>query len=328
MDEKGFQAYLFERKLITEDKLEACLAMARRFEAHLEQEPETPAAMRAWEFTRTLVEQKADNWDNLLTLLRYAYFTRQDDIYVAIMELLDGYEAQGNLYKRVGERYGDDVRDRVFDGIGLAPLGLPTPEKPAFMHPVIERLQAEVGQADCIELLSSSLRDLPDEYYLDEREKYQQAADIDAFLVQKKAEFITQLETLMREGRLFFSQPITPEVIELVRQDPEIGGGARQGSVIYESKIPYMTQAYLDETDETRKRYYYCHCPWSRDAILSGEQVNANFCNCSAGFHKRNWEVIFGQTLQVEVLETVLLGDARCRFAIHLPEDALDANIA
>jgi len=33
-------------------------------------------------------------------------------------------------------------------------------------------------------------------------------------------------------------------------------------------------------------------------------------------------EVIFGQTLQIEVLESTLKGDFCCRFAIHLPEQA------
>jgi hypothetical protein len=49
--------------------------------------------------------------------------------------------------------------------------------------------------------------------------------------------------------------------------------------------------------------------------------LNATFCNCSGGFSKKPWEIIFRQTLQVEVLESALLGDLRCRFAIHLPEN-------
>jgi hypothetical protein len=47
--------------------------------------------------------------------------------------------------------------------------------------------------------------------------------------------------------------------------------------------------------------------------------VSAQFCRCSAGFHKKPWEVIFDQKLEAEVLESVLQGDMRCRFAIHLP---------
>ena len=59
------------------------------------------------------------------------------------------------------------------------------------------------------------------------------------------------------------------------------------------------------------------HVKPSRMVIFS---LNAVFCNCSGGFSKKPWEVIFGQTLQVDLLESALKGDYRCRFAVHLPE--------
>jgi multidrug efflux pump subunit AcrA (membrane-fusion protein) len=106
--------------------------------------------------------------------------------------------------------------------------------------------------------------------------------------------------------------------------DPDAMGGGepgREGNTVYVSKIPYMARQFLAESDPTLKRYYACHCPWARAAIKSGEtRLNAVFCNCSGGFHKKPWEVIFGQPLEVEVLASVLAGDTRCRFAIHLPE--------
>jgi hypothetical protein len=81
-----------------------------------------------------------------------------------------------------------------------------------------------------------------------------------------------------------------------------------------------MTSAYLAETDPILKHYYYCHCPWAREAIKNGDvTLAATFCNCSAGFHKKPWEVALGQPVRAEVLESVLMGDDRCRLAIHLP---------
>lgn len=321
MDQEGFRQYLQTRNVNDPAQLEAALVVATRFEDYLARTGEENLAAPTLDFVRMLINEQANSWENLVTLLRYAYFTRQDQVYTAILELLDGAEAQENLYKRVGDRYGEALREQVFEGIGLAALGLPNTQKPATLQPVLLRLQAEFGDEDCIELLADSLRNLPDTYYLEERKLYQESKNIEAFLVQKKANFVAQLEKMMAEGRLFFSQPVTAEVIEYVRQDPEIGGGVCQGAVIYESKIPYMTDAYLAEQDPLRKRYLYCHCPWAREAILSGESVSEHFCNCSAGFHKRNWEVIFGQSLKAKVLESVLRGDARCRFAIYLPPE-------
>ena len=44
------------------------------------------------------------------------------------------------------------------------------------------------------------------------------------------------------------------------------------------------------------------------------------FCNCSAAYHKKPYDVIFGKPLKAQVLETVLQGDMWCKFAIYLPE--------
>jgi hypothetical protein len=98
----------------------------------------------------------------------------------------------------------------------------------------------------------------------------------------------------------------------------------REGNVLYEAKIPYMTLEYLTATDEHLKRYYYCHCPWVRESLKTGDgSASPTFCLCSAGFHKKSWEVIFDQPLQAEIVETVLKGDPWCKIAIHLPQEAL-----
>ncbi|MBN1669118.1 MAG: hypothetical protein JW862_18635, partial [Anaerolineales bacterium] len=236
MDQEGFRQYLQTRNMSDPAQLEAALVVAMRFEAYLNLLPAENPAQRALDFVVGLISEQANSWENLVTLVRYAYFTRRDDVFIATMELLDGAEAQENLYRKVAERHGEALRDQVFEGIGLAPLGLPNTRKTATLQPVLLRLQNEIGVEGCIELLADSLRDLPDEYYLDERKLFQESADIDAFLVQKKANFTAQLEKAMQTGRMFFIQPVTPAVIEYVRQDPEIGGGVRQGNVIYESK--------------------------------------------------------------------------------------------
>jgi len=54
--------------------------------------------------------------------------------------------------------------------------------------------------------------------------------------------------------------------------------------------------------------------------------VTPTWCQCSAGFHKRPYEVIFDQPVQAEVLQNVLQGDPVCRFAVYLPEEALEKS--
>jgi hypothetical protein len=324
MDRDGFRAMLRTRN-VSDEGIEASIALVERFEEF--RSGATLPAEAAWAFSRLLIEEGANTEANYLALARYGRFTRDDELFVAILELLDGAEAQGNLYRRVGEVWGEEVRDRAFAGMGLSPLGLPSTDKPRFLHPVLARLEQEVGQEACRQLLSASLRDLPDRYFLGERRRVRRSTDIDDYLRKKHRAFVRELRKCQREGQLFFAQEITDDVAAFVESDPEIESGRREGNVVYVTKIPYMAQQFLAETDPTLKRYYACHCPWAREAIKSGDvQFFPDFCYCSAGFHKKPWEVIFRHPLQAQVLESVLQGDSRCRFAIYLPEEAVPAQ--
>ncbi len=319
MDKQGFRTMLEGRKVPAE-KMEAALELAERFDQFAEQTGGFSTAT-AWAFSKILIAEGQNSEENFLTLARYGLFIKNNAVFVAFLEVLDGGEAQENLYRRVAERYGEALRDEVFAGIGLAPFGLPTPDKPRTMQPVIARLEQALGAEACRALIGDSLRDLPDESYAKERELYLSCQDVDEYIARKKQGFVAQLEACQREGRLFFAQEVTAEVLAFVRKEPEIGGGVRAGNVVYETKIPFLTKEYLAETDPTLRRYTYCHCPWAREAIRSGEEVAPIFCNCSAGFHKKPWEAALGQRIRVDVLESVLAGADRCRFAIHLPED-------
>lgn len=321
MDTEGFRELLKSRKLIDE-KITDSIVLAERFETFIEATGGRPDAETTWAFCNTLIREGQNTYDNFLTLARYGRFTKNNEIYVAILELLDGAEAQPNLYHKVGDTFGEDVRDEVFAGIGVSLLGKPSTEKPVDMFPVIERLIDKVGQKATEELLSTCLRDLPDKYFQDERRKFTKSRDIDDYLKQKHRAFVREIQKCQCEDQLFFAQEITDEVVAFVKANQEIESGVRDGQIIYVSKIPYNAKFYLAETDPTLKRYYACHCPWAREAIKNGNvRLNAVFCNCSGGFHKKPWEVIYGQTLQVEVLESILKGDIRCRFAIRLPEN-------
>jgi hypothetical protein len=318
MDQEGFRCFLRERQL-SEEMVEQHISMAERF-AGCASEPPTSEDIRA--FSELLVEEKLNTYDNYLALARYGRFARNDAVYVAVVELLDGSEALESLHEKLGQTLGEQKRDEIFAGIELPPLGTPSSKKPALTQAVIERLERMVDPATCQEILSGGLRYLDDEWYLGAKTTYQECGSIDAYLARKGDEFIAELEQIRNEGGLYFTQEITDEVIEFIQSHPEIRQGVREGNILYEAKIPYMAKDYLTTTDKHLKRYYYCHCPWVRESLWSDDvQVSPTFCNCSAGFHKKSWEVIFDQPLRAEVVETVLQGDPWCKFAIHLPEN-------
>jgi hypothetical protein len=321
VDKQGFQKML-QNLHLNEQAIKNTFAISERFEKYLKNKK--PTTDTAWDFSKILIKEKNNNFRSYLALLFYCQFIKQDEMYVGFMELIDGGEVGDNLYKGVTEKFGKGVRNEVFNGKGKIAYGTPSPEKPAYLHPIIKRLQKTIGIKACKEFLSACLRDLPDRMFLDERKKFFEIGDIDKFLVKKKEDFLERLKNHQKEGRLFFVQEINDAVLDLVRSNPEMGTGKREGNKIYETKIPYMAEKYLAEKDPTLKHYYACHCPWSRDAIKNGDIIPAQiFCHCSAGFMKKSWEFIFKQPLKVDVLETVLSGGECCRFAIHLPKEAL-----
>jgi hypothetical protein len=210
MDRIGFRSMLEQRRL-PEEVIEASLAMAERFEDFLVGKP--ASADTAWAFSKSLIEEGKNTEQNYLALIRYCLFINKPAMYVALLELVDGGEVSDNLYRKIGESYGQAVRDEVFAGIGIAPYGTPTPEKPAFIHPVIGKLEMKVGEQKCADFLSASLRDLPEEHFRGERNKYLQAGGIDAYLAQRKEAFVLELEKCLREGRPFYAQhdPCLPD---------------------------------------------------------------------------------------------------------------------
>ena len=330
MDENGFRE-LLEKRDLPKEQIDDHVAFVSLMEKRLAgREPSMTFEDLSHGSTQELVNELIDSGENgiqnLLALARYAWLIRNTEMYVTLFQMLDGYEAMDNLYQRLGEVVGDDLRDCVFDEMPLPPLGLSRHEKSRYNYQIMRRMDEIFGEASTRDILQDSLRDLPDASYQEAYREYHKICegDIDRFLAFKDRQFTETLRGFMERGDLFFGQEITEEVIAFVDSNPEIGGGVRAGNIVYETKIPYNTKAYLEETDPQKKRYHYCHCPWAKESLRHGAlTVTPMWCQCSGGFHKRQYEVIFGQPIHAEVLQTVLQGDPVCRFAIYLPEETL-----
>ena len=125
MDREGFRQMLRQRQ-VPEDQIEGQIALAERFEAFA---GEPPTAGDARAFAALLIEEGLNTWDNLVVLVRYGHFIKNNPVYVAVLELLDGSEALRGLYQKLGQAVGEEQRDEVFAGIELPPLGTPSSEK-------------------------------------------------------------------------------------------------------------------------------------------------------------------------------------------------------
>ena len=156
MDKIGFlnklQAYKLDRS-----QIEAALTIAQRFDDFINQPNRPHSAETAWNFSKLLIEEGNNSEENYISLIRYCWFIKNTDMFVALLELVDGGEVGINLYNQIGKHFGSQVQADVFSGIGVAPYGIPTPEKPAFMHPILEKLIVLVGEEAVIEMLTTQL---------------------------------------------------------------------------------------------------------------------------------------------------------------------------
>jgi len=315
-----FRQFLVNKQ-ISIAKIDQAIDLISRFEQGLAK----PALQAGGDDTRSfinlLADEKNDTEDNLTYLYYFGKFLKNNAIILASLELLDGGEVMENFYKKLGERIGNDLRDKIFTGIERPSVGTSPLQKARIMQVVMEHIEQLVEPQTVRQILSDCLRDLNEEPHLEDKKRYAETSDFDKCLEMKRQEYVQYLQGFKERGELYFTQEITDEVVAFIRDNPEIAQGVRVGDILYITKIPYMTKEYLAEKDEEKKRYYYCHCPWARETLKQGEKlVSATFCHCSAGFVKKPWEVILGQKLEVDILESILQGDLRCRFAIHLPE--------
>jgi len=330
LDEEGFRDHCIKRN-VKEETIQVHIGVVKDFEAFLKENyrnkdfsNSSPSDMQS--FVAHLMETGKNTIDSFVALIRYANFANRREIVAFLFGFIEGFGALEKLSDTLKQTMGESKRDEIFAGINLPPLGTDPKDKPKITKRIMKRLEATLDENTLKEIMSSGLDVVPKERYLPLREKFLKSQSLDDFLSKRHQEAVELLEKHSREKSMFYAQEIDEEVVEYVRNNQEVMGGVRDGDIIYETKIPYMTKRYLHEKDEKLKRYYACHCAWVREAIKSGLEISPNFCYCSAGYHKRPWDIIFDQPVKADVVETVLKGDLVCRFAIHIPKQFLKSK--
>jgi len=275
-------------------------------------------------FSASLIERDLNERDRFVGLYHYAGMIKNYSLRVGVLELFDGYEILGNLRHQIGEELGEETQASIFEGVEMPALGTTPIEWTRVNAVVFPRLEAVADAETVKQILRSGLRNLPDERYLPIKERYEEFADIDAFLEDRGKRHLDNLIKRRDEGAPYFNQFIDDDVIEFVRATPEIGRGVHQGNTIIEIKIPHQSIEYLAATDKGMKQYHVCHCPVVKESMIHDDlAISPAFCDFCPSFNAKSWEVIFGQKLEYEVLESGLRGGVWCKFAFHLPEGAV-----
>lgn len=272
-------------------------------------------------FASKLIAERENTLENIRVLGDFALWWGRRQLYVAWVELEDCHGALEVLARRIEERHGRAVRERIFCD-PLPPLGAPEKERWARTQAILARMAQELSPEESRAAWFQVQHGIPPEAWQPgeqaDRELFSRCASIDEFLEHKRRQRNEKLTRLHAAGALWYTMPLDDEVLAAILSNPEIGVGRREGERIYFSKVPYNFPRYLHESDPVLKRYYACHCPLVREAILLGEPVSDDVCACSLGYASHSLAGL-GLDLRGEVLESAVRGDPRCRFVFYQP---------
>jgi len=324
--ETGFRRYLQKRK-VKAKAIDSSVGVVREFEKHLKEKKQTldSASVDALkEYISILIEEGKNSEDRLLAIARYCYFAKKNDLYSYLASVLGATNVLPDIGERLEKVAGEETRRRVYEGVEFPPIGAPQDDYPKLTKMILERMEAELPPTKCREVMTWNYHGVPTATFREAKKRFERSTSIDEYLKGEHEILVKELKSCMKKGQLWFEQEITPEVLEFVKNNQEINTGVRRGDRIFKVKIPYSPRQFLEEKDPIMKRYYTCHCQLVRTALRDGRpKISPTFCYCSAGYEKLHFDVIFDEPVEVELLETLLKGDSRCRFAIKIPEGKL-----
>jgi len=322
----GFRKYLQKRGQASKD-LSSSIESVKHFEEYLKMKKSTLESATV-DLLKTyilhLIKKHENSEDRFTAIARYFYYIKKNDLYVYLVSILGSASVQHEIGKRLVRIAGEEIYHRVYQEIKFPPLGSPQDDFPSVTKKIIERMEAELPLATCREVMTWNYHQVPTAAFKDCKRRFEKSKSVDEYLKEEHKRLVVELESCMKNGRLWFEQEITPEVLEFVKNKQEINTGVRRGNRIFKIKIPYAPKQFLKEKNPIMRRYYSCHCQLVRTTLRKDNpNISPTFCYCSAGYEKVHFDVIFEQNVEVEVLETLLKGDSRCRFAIKIPKDKM-----
>jgi predicted hydrocarbon binding protein len=313
----------YQKRGFSQEVTQQAIQFVRALETHLQaagSSLETASVDEIRTYIRLLMKQEGFSLEHLLALARYFYLTGRNEIYIYFTSLLGGEGVVESISERLAESVGASKAERVLEGLSIrlsAANPLTFPLSPRLYGALESNLPEETVQ--CV--LAGNNHGIPAAAFEEAKTLFSASASMDEFLLAYHKKQVAELQHHCDTNTVWYEQSITQEVVDFVSANQEIQSAVREGDVLYTTKIPYDPAQYLAETDPVKKRYYACHCPFVREAILAGSPaVSENWCYCSGGFVKYPYKVILGRPLRVKMLQSVLRGDPVCRFAIDIAE--------
>jgi hypothetical protein len=258
--------------------------------------------------------------DDVAAMALYSKLIEDYPTYTYLLTLanMDGVFAA--IFEQLGRLEGEEAMRRVMEAAPPPIIGGRPEDNPAAVRRLIAAIELEVPPERRADVLTGNFHCIPLDAFRAKKVRFEAAPDLEAYLREERRLLLLELERCQREGVPWFESIVTDELIEMIRADETMGVGVRQGDRVIHTKVPFDAYSYAKEEDPAMRRYHACHCPMVRTSIRDGDPAPASFCHCSAGFERLPFEAIWGERVQVEIIETALSGAQRCRFAITIPE--------
>ncbi|MBN2790794.1 MAG: hypothetical protein JXR69_11435 [Candidatus Delongbacteria bacterium] len=313
---------LYQQRNYDEQQIEQALRDIEKLEKYLQEINKDTVSAEVSDikkYVKMLIEQGDNSIDNILAIARYFYLLKKNDIYIYFTTILGGVGVIENIKKRAIKVVGENTSEKIFGDLPDIPLGSPLSAYPEFTKDLMNRLTKVLPEDKYQKVLIGNNHNIPKEAFAKEHENYKKASDLDTFLKELHDRKVAELQYHCDNDIVWFEQRITQEVVDYVKADQEILSAVRDGNKLYVTKIPYDIENYLNARTPEERKYYACHCQFVRDSLLKGNnEVNENWCYCSAGFTKNAFDNMLGMDLEIKLLESPLKGDDRCRFELKL----------
>ncbi|MCK4972037.1 MAG: hypothetical protein KAS52_01865 [Candidatus Heimdallarchaeota archaeon] len=221
----------------------------------------------------------------------------------------------GKLAKGISEVVGDKIVNDVLEGSENISQKSSRDDVFEWSDKAIRKLESLTKDEETKKILLSCACHQSQEALQQYRDLYVDTENIDQVIQKMQEDFeVFIIDELKLEDKYI------QEII-----DRKMGfAGIIEGNKIIATKIPKSSfiKEWFEETDPTKKRALFCHCPRIRDALIDKEKIlPKSYCYCGGGYYQNIWETILQKPVDIEILETVMHGDEVCKFAIHLPED-------
>ncbi len=279
-------------------------------------------------YVQKLMDEGKNTEDALLGLGRYVYFLDRKEVWIYFAAILGGRNILPSISERLEEIAGKDAKDKVFSEVRAPPLGSMPAAYCDATKSLMDALEKELSPEVYFRVLAGNHHRVNPKNFEKHKKWLEELGSVDAWLKKMHDEAVAELEHFLREDKVWYEQVITPEIVEYVKGNQKVLSGRREGEWIYNTKFPYSPREYLEEKDPLLKRYYMCHCPLAREAVLTGEpEIPVEWCYCSAGYGKLRYDVAFGVETMAEVLKSVFDGSDTCRFRIRIPEHVMEKYV-